>query len=43
MPQIGGIILARAAGDPAESRKVLTAVRGFLHDEASERDDDAEA
>jgi len=40
---IGGIILARAAGDPAEAGKVLTAVRGFLHDEVSERDDDAQA
>jgi len=40
---IGGIILARAAGDPAEAHKVLTAVRGFLHDEVSEPDDDAQA
>ncbi|MFM0209575.1 TetR/AcrR family transcriptional regulator [Paraburkholderia sediminicola] len=40
---VGGMILARAAGDPAEARKVLTAVRGFLHDEVSERDDDAQA
>ncbi|MGA7778026.1 MAG: TetR/AcrR family transcriptional regulator [Paraburkholderia sp.] len=38
---IGGIILARAVGDPAEAAKVLTAVRGFLHDEASERGDEA--
>lgn len=40
---IGGIILARAVGDPAEAGKVLTAVRGFLHDGASERSDDAQA
>ena len=39
---IGGIILARAAGDPAEGRKVLTAVRGFLHDGVGERSDDAQ-
>lgn len=37
---IGGIILARAAGDPAQARKVLSAVRGFVHDELSERGDD---
>jgi TetR/AcrR family transcriptional repressor of nem operon len=37
---IGGIILARAVGDPVEAGKVLSAVRGFLHDEASEPGDD---
>ncbi|WP_143062260.1 hypothetical protein [Paraburkholderia diazotrophica] len=27
---IGGMVLARATEDPAEARKILTAVRGFV-------------